>query len=964
MSVTITINGELKLDQTAGLQDDDVALDVVAGSLTGGLDSQFLAFLNALGLSDDQKAFAANVEGASEPNLVSVTADAGETVGKLFFSDSTGNDLEGVLVPDVTTLDGAPLYLWSTSNGKVVLVSTSNVAPTADTLVAAFYIEANDALNSSAKVESITFAPLLHPNDADPDDTIDFSDVLQVSAVISTAVGDDIQVDDDGPTIVTSGTEPTLTVDETVLATDDTKNFSTAFTPDFGTDGAGAAGVTYELNAVAGPSGLIATIANEAVILSKNGDTIEGRTETSDELVFVVSVDADGNVTLDQNLAVRHDPNVNANDETTLASDDLVTLTATAHDADNDTAATTLDIGHNLVFVDDAPSVETTGDNPTITVDETNLGFATGDFAPNFSTVFGNDGDGGTTFSLGVTAGLIAGVTDTNSGEGVDLQAVDATHLEGRTAIGGLLVFSISVDASGVVTFTQARSITHADDADPDDPRTLGSADLVTLTATVTDGDGDQDSATLNIGDVFTIDDDGPTVTVPSSAGTLATAAHLPNEADGTVSGDFGYDIGADDHGALFYAAGGSDFVDTNAALAGVQISLTGTVNGPPATAITDTEVTLQSEDADSALFDFSFTYDKDPITAGVQAGTATGSLLIDKDDDTFTLTLDDPIEGFSFSVLHTNELLAKAPPGNTGHPEIVVTELDTDTAGPPSDGFYVQFTANTTTQQIGFGFDDDGDGAVTGGTSFNAGEMITNLHEDWVSATQSTNGVAGDTIQKGELLTLRFFGENILGDVNPNAPGGGTEKTAPTTTADGVAIKFDGIGNNEDLVVVLDLVDKMGTVDTADDVYTTRAINVQNSDLIKGVVPAPYNTEFSLDNNDALLVMESNDYNAAGEHYEIQGIQIMQSANGLTGTAINLNGAVGEAGGSSTTVGLQAWDVTDNDVLKIVDIGFIQTTTGVQTADLDFSFDVTDGDFDPLGTQHIFANISNEWII
>ena len=39
-----------------------------------------------------------------------------------------------------------------------------------------------------------------------------------------------------------------------------------------------------------------------------------------------------------------------------------------------------------------------------------------------------------------------------------------------------------------------------------------------------------------------------------------------------------------------------------------------------------------------------------------------------------------------------------------------------------------------------------------------NAGEMITNNHEDWVSATQTTNGVAGDTIQKGELLTLRFF--------------------------------------------------------------------------------------------------------------------------------------------------------------------------------------------------------------
>jgi len=158
---------------------------------------------------------------------------------------------------------------------------------------------------------------------------------------------------------------------------------------------------------------------------------------------------------------------------------------------------------------------------------------------------------------------------------------------------------------------------------------------------------------------------------------------------------------------------------------------------------------------------------------------------------------------------------------------------------------------------------------------------MVTNLHEDWVSATQSTNGVAGDTIQKGEALTLRFFQENILGDVNPGAPDGGVERIDPTTTASGIVIKFDGIGNSEDLVVILDLKDANGN-------EITRAVNVQNSDLIKGNanVPFPYNTEFTLDNNDALLIIEQNDYTVAGETYQIQGIQIMQSANGLTGNA------------------------------------------------------------------------------
>jgi hypothetical protein len=155
------------------------------------------------------------------------------------------------------------------------------------------------------------------------------------------------------------------------------------------------------------------------------------------------------------------------------------------------------------------------------------------------------------------------------------------------------------------------------------------------------------------------------------------------------------------------------------------------------------------------------------------------------------------------------------------------------------------------------------GDGAPVGDTTFNNGgathDMVTNLHEDWISATQSTNGVA----------------------VNPGAPDGGTERIDPTTTASGVVIKFDGIGNSEDLVLILDLKDANGN-------EITRAVNVQNSDLIKGNanVPFPYNTEFTLDNNDALLIIEQNDYTVAGETYQIQGIQIMQSANGLTGNA------------------------------------------------------------------------------
>jgi hypothetical protein len=186
-----------------------------------------------------------------------------------------------------------------------------------------------------------------------------------------------------------------------------------------------------------------------------------------------------------------------------------------------------------------------------------------------------------------------------------------------------------------------------------------------------------------------------------------------------------------------------------------------------------------------------------------------------------------------------------------------------------------------------------------------------------------------------------------------------GNERLDPTTSASGLVIKFDGIGNSEDLVLILDLIDANGN-------EITRSINVQNSDLIKGNanIPAPYNAEFTLDNNDALLIIEQNDYNDGTETYQIQGAQIMQSANSLTGNAINLIGATGAAGDSNATTDLTAWDPLDQDVLKIVDIGFVQQTTGTIDAHLDFSFALADADGDPTPEQHIAVDVNNDLIV
>jgi len=43
--------------------------------------------------------------------------------------------------------------------------------------------------------------------------------------------------------------------------------------------------------------------------------------------------------------------------------------------------------------------------------------------------------------------------------------------------------------------------------------------------------------------------------------------------------------------------------------------------------------------------------------------------------------------------------------------------------------------------------------------------------------------------------------------------------------------------------------------------------------------------------------------------------------------------------------------------VLKIVDIGFVQSTSGTQDAHLDFSLQIRDADADLTTTQHLFVD-------
>jgi hypothetical protein len=202
------------------------------------------------------------------------------------------------------------------------------------------------------------------------------------------------------------------------------------------------------------------------------------------------------------------------------------------------------------------------------------------------------------------------------------------------------------------------------------------------------------------------------------------------------------------------------------------------------------------------------------------------------------------------------------------------------------------------------------------------------------VSTSNSANGVAGDTIQKGEVLDFDLFTAN---------PFGFTSAT-PTALASSLFLKFDGIGS-EDLVTVLKLVDSVtGT-------QTTKALIIDNTDILKAgnTVTSAYG--IVLDNNDGAVVFERNDYNAAGENYLIQGAQVLVSTEGITGTAINYNSATGPSGASTTTQNFSATTV-DSDVIKISDIGVVTQSSSTLDTTLQLSVAVRDKDADTTSTQ------------
>ncbi|PWJ21596.1 calcium-binding protein, partial [Jannaschia seohaensis] len=455
---------------------------------------------------------------------------------------------------------------------------------------------------------------------------------------------------------------------------------------------------------------------------------------------------------------------------------------------------------------------------------------------------------------------------------------------------------------------------------------------------TVTDGgatwEGDTAAAaaSVDLGGNFIVGDDGPLI--------QATTDLVFANSDKSGTGVFQYNIGADQWTAP-YTAIRSDFL---------SVALSGTVG---AAAISDVSVQWSSEDATSAEFDFSFDYVFNPTTG--DTNTATGTITFDKAAGTYTVTLNDTLSGYS--IVNTAGTISKDEYNLEGsaasQPEVIVSKL--------SEDFWIQFRGDQETNSV--------DITAGGDATWTAGELFS-ASQTYVTASQTQNGVAGDTIQNDEILDLNFYLDNpaLSRPGYPFPPDNPIDdpkaEFGPDGRADGIYAYFDGVGD-EDFLFLLKLIDSDGIV-------ISRVVVVESTDIVRNtnqfdetLLPTNLGLTGMLDNNDGVVVIESNDYNLAGEDYQIYGMQILTAANSFSGTGIDLNPVTGEEAGAST--GSQAFPSStspDNDVAKIVDIGFVLQNDFQNNADLALAVALNDADHDVTPTQTLNIDVVSNGVL
>ncbi|WP_211195674.1 DUF5801 repeats-in-toxin domain-containing protein, partial [Legionella pneumophila] len=390
------------------------------------------------------------------------------------------------------------------------------------------------------------------------------------TASASLDLGGNVKFDDDGPSVTMTVSDNnvitlnTQDADTIGAASDsDSVSFAAAFavTPNYGADGAGTTVTTYALSVSA--QGVDSGLDNNGnnIYLYNIGDSVVGSTSATQagivtgNTIFSLGVNSsNAMLTLTQHQEVDHGlPGASSNyaAQEAILNTGLVFLNATAvttdRDGDTATASASLDLGGNVKFDDDGPSVTmTVSDNNVITLNtqdaETIGGLSDSDsasFAAAFAVTpnYGADGAGTTvtTYALSVSAqGVDSGLD--NNGNDIYLykigdSVVGSTSATQAGITTGNTIFSLGVNSSNaMLTLTQHQEVDHGLPGASSNyaaQEAILNTGLVFLNATAvtTDRDGDTAtaSASLDLGGNVKFDDDGPSVTMTVSDNNVIT---------------------------------------------------------------------------------------------------------------------------------------------------------------------------------------------------------------------------------------------------------------------------------------------------------------------------------------------------------------------------------------------------------------------------------------------------------
>ncbi|WP_301271276.1 retention module-containing protein [Aeromonas sp. 1805] len=629
--------------------------------------------------------------------------------------------------------------------------------------------------------------------------TVTDADGDSASAAVDLGANGVFRFEDDGPSVtinavVDGGTTLTTQDAQTIGSASDTAtgSFAAAFlaaaVPSYGADGPGTTTVSgYSLSVTDSNSGL--TSNGLAITLTKVGSDIVGSTTAGE--VFRISVASNGTVTLTQSAELDHLPedvdNSNDNNLISLANGKvLLSATVTVVDGDNDTATGTVsaDLGGNISFEDDVPSVTINavvdGGITLTTQDAQTIGSAsdtaTGSFAAAFLAAavpsYGADGPGTTTVS-----GYSLSVTDSNSGLTSNGLAITLTKvgsdIVGSTTAGE--VFRISVASNGTVTLTQSAELDHLpEDVDNSNDNNLISLanGKVLLSATVTVVDGDNDTATgtvsADLGGNISFEDDVPSVTINAVVDggiTLTTQdAQTIGSASDTATGSFAAaflaaavpSYGADGPGTTTVSGYSLSVTDSNSGLTSNGLAITLTKVGSDivgsttagevfriSVASNGTVTLTQSAELDHLPEDVDNSNDNNLISlANGKVLLSATVTVVDGDNDTATGTVSADLGGnISFEDDVPSVTINAVVDGG-----ITLTTQDAQTIGSASDTATGSFAAAFLAAAVpSYGADGPGTTTVSGYS---------------LSVTDSNSGLTSN----GLAITLTKVGSDIVG--------------------------------------------------------------------------------------------------------------------------------------------------------------------------------------------------------